>query len=236
MGAYSVRGAAHVQKQLPKQDYVLYRRVNGILIVAVADGLGSHSKSDKGARIACQAVVSAALEFRKGIAGRETAFLNLLMQLWHARIYPDLPNVCGTTCLLAVRFPDGDIFLAQLGDGCLVYELDDSIQILSDEEQEFLNLTKSIGAAMLSDWKYCRLPAVKGDFSLCMHTDGLDIKEESYSYFLHALREETAGLKHDHEISHFLRTLLEQSWEGELDDDRSLAYFRSKKGRSQWQK
>lgn len=230
LGGCSIRGSAHVRKRMPKQDYTLCKQSSDMIIVAVADGLGSHAKSHKGSRIVCQSVEKVAHEFRKGISGRETEFLTLLTHLWKARIYPDTPDECGTTCLLAIRFPNADIFLAQLGDGCLVYELDGHIQTLSQKEYDFVNITDSIGSADLQNWNYCCLPDIRRDFTLYMHTDGIDICEDKQAWMLHSLQEETAHFQKDTEVTLFLRDLLKQSWEGELDDDRSLAYFQIKKG------
>ncbi len=230
LGSCSVRGLSHTKKQMLKQDYALCKQIDGLSIAVIADGLGSHPKSHKGSRTICHAVETVAREFRKGISGREKDFFALLTQLWKVRIYPDSPNECGTTCLLAIRFPNADIFLAQLGDGCIVYELDGHIQTLSRKNYEFVNLTDSIGSAFPQDWSYCCLPAINRDFCLYMHTDGLDILEEKKEWFLHSLQEETEKFTESKEVNLFLRSLLKQSWEGQLEDDRSLAYFQIKKG------
>lgn len=58
IGSASVIGSAHVKAQMPCQDYHITSTVNGALVVAVSDGLGSAAKSDHGAHHACRAAVA----------------------------------------------------------------------------------------------------------------------------------------------------------------------------------
>jgi hypothetical protein len=51
----SLQGTSHVAGDVPCQDYNKVMQFNDYMIIAVADGLGSASKSDVGANIACSA-------------------------------------------------------------------------------------------------------------------------------------------------------------------------------------
>ena len=51
------KGVKHVLEHSQCQDYVLSEEINGCLVLAVADGLGSCSKSDIGSKLACEAVM-----------------------------------------------------------------------------------------------------------------------------------------------------------------------------------
>ena len=53
----SLQGTSHVTGDVPCQDFNKVLQFNDYVIIAVADGLGSASKSDVGANIACSAVI-----------------------------------------------------------------------------------------------------------------------------------------------------------------------------------
>jgi hypothetical protein len=53
----SLQGTSHVTTNAPCQDYNKVLQFNDYVIIAVADGLGSASKSDVGANIACSAAI-----------------------------------------------------------------------------------------------------------------------------------------------------------------------------------
>src|SRR5712692_9506769 len=69
----AVIGPLHVQMNLPCQDACTFQSVPcGVGVIAVADGLGSASKSEVGARLAVHAAVNTALEFLGDPANTET--------------------------------------------------------------------------------------------------------------------------------------------------------------------
>ena len=227
-GTATVRGKSHIRLGIVNQDCVIFNSKKNLLTLAMADGLGSHPHSEKGSRAVCEAAAKTAEIFSYGTMGREDAFLTMLTYSWRQMIYPLEPNECGTTCLVMVRFPNRDIFLAQLGDGEIVYEYNGIVRVLKEKEDEFADLTHSVSSSHLSDWDKITLTNVTKGFSLYMHTDGLSILKDKRGYFLSQLNEKLYGINSQSRADRFLLSLLQQSWEGELDDDRTIAYFRLK--------
>lgn len=225
LGGYSRRGILHTQLGIPCQDFVVMRRRSKWISVAVADGLGSHAHSDVGAHCACLAAARTASAFQQGIEGSELLFLRTLTETWRSLLTDYPPEECGTTCMLALYFTNGELFLAQIGDGEIVYECGGEACVLQEKSEEFLNLTKSISASDENDWTFRLLhPGAEG-FRLYLHTDGIAIRPDRQKAFLHALSSQAHRYRNDFQMSRCLRKLTAQNYEGATDDDRTLAYF-----------
>lgn len=222
IGGYSLRGTSHIANGLPKQDYVIVKRRRGLVVCVVADGLGSHRNSAIGSKCVCEAVLTAANLFRRGITGREQVFFQMVSSIWNCMIYPYSTDECGSTCLLAVRFPDGDIFIAQLGDGAIAYEYDGKIEILSVKDDDFFNLTQSIHSSQISDWKWKLFHNVREPFRLYMHTDGVNIRSDRAEDFFHAFFDEIDSRKNC-SASEIIRSMLLDIDKTISDDDMSFA-------------
>lgn len=223
LGGYSLRGTYHSLAGLPKQDYVITKQRNGLVVCVVADGLGSHKNSAVGSKCVCEAVLQTAELFRRGIAGREKLFVQMIRNMWSCMIYPFSPGECGSTCLLAVRFLDGNVFVAQVGDGVIAYEIENRVEVLSRKEDDFFNITESIHSADLSEWKWRVIPAAGKPFRLYMHTDGINVLPDMTDRFLCELYSVIASKNKEQSVSECIREILLGLDRDIADDDMTLA-------------
>jgi Protein phosphatase 2C len=157
--AASAVGAAHVHDGRPNQDAVAHQLLtlpggSALLVVAVADGHGDsrHFRSDRGAKMAVAAGISATRDWSAGLAG-DPAEIKLsarrglvpgVVARWNAAVAADLaddqftaaeravladlalppPTAYGSTLLIGA-FTDRHAVFAQIGDGNVVAVLPD---------------------------------------------------------------------------------------------------------------
>jgi hypothetical protein len=155
--AASAIGAAHVKDGRPNQDAVAHQVLmlpggSALLVVAVADGHGDslHFRSDRGARMAVAAGISATRDWSAGISGspaeiKLSARRGLVPRVvtgWNAAVAADPagdqftaaeramladlppPTAYGSTLMIGA-FTDGYAVFAQIGDGNIVAVLPD---------------------------------------------------------------------------------------------------------------
>lgn len=152
--AASAIGAAHVKDGRPNQDAVAHQvqtRPGGssVLVVAIADGHGDprHFRSDRGAKMAVAAGISAMRDWSVGISGRQAdikqsarrGLVPGIVAGWNAAVAADLagdqltaaervmlaglglpPQTAYGSTLLIGAFTDGHAVFAQIGDGNIV--------------------------------------------------------------------------------------------------------------------
>jgi Protein phosphatase 2C len=129
----SVPGAGHLRSGLPCQDDHCWQvETDGVLIAAVADGAGSASHAEEGARAAVRAAVDQAATIWRTLAPREReewdhllqgAFIVARLAVQSAAKTLGRPiHDLATTLLLAVATPD-QTAAAQIGDGAVVARL-----------------------------------------------------------------------------------------------------------------
>jgi Protein phosphatase 2C len=157
--AASAIGAAHVKDGRPNQDAVAHQLLtlpggSALLVVAVADGHGDslHFRSDRGAKMAVAAGISAMRDWSAGISGspaeiKLSARRGLVPGVvagWNAAVAGDLaddqftagervmladlalpPQTAYGSTLLIGAFTDGYAFFVQIGDGNIVAVLPD---------------------------------------------------------------------------------------------------------------
>ena len=120
----SVRGPRNVRQGRANQD--AWTRATGAFghLIGVCDGLGSRPASDTGARAACRALRRTARLWPAGTSPADRAapthFVRLVEILWRIELAPLAPAECASTCLFALRGPDGRLLLAGLGDGLAI--------------------------------------------------------------------------------------------------------------------
>jgi len=128
----SVAGTSHIQHDIPCQDNYAVRVLDShVLIAAVADGLGSASRSDEGARIAsCKAVESLETTISGQTLNLDEEWLREMKQSFgKAResllLYANEQMVTArefATTLTCIVLTEDQIVVGHLGDGFVVAE------------------------------------------------------------------------------------------------------------------
>jgi hypothetical protein len=133
-------GPLHVQMSLPCQDACTFELLkDGTGIIAVSDGLGSAQKSDRGARLAVDAVVSTA-KAMLATDGRARPSLAEILRATVVNARESLANeaahqqcsIRDLACtIIAVIFQDRKVAIAHLGDGAVVGGVGEHVELLS---------------------------------------------------------------------------------------------------------
>lgn len=234
----SVAGTSHTRDGLPCQDYSLHNvvraRGSNVLVVACADGAGSASHADTGARLACDAAVR---EMIKQLLETEnttdecirSAGEQARRELKQTADGSGLsPRDYACTLLLAILASDEASFL-QIGDGAIVVEQSGSFApVFWPKTGEYHNTTYfATDEDYAEHVQTARFPErVDG---IAVLTDGLqmlalDFAEESahpgfFSPFFNELRR--ASLPDDLQIP-FRAFLNSESVNTRTDDDKTL--------------
>ena len=187
----SVRGPRSLREGRANQD--AWTRAGGTFghLIAVCDGMGSRAASDFGARAACGALRRAAHLWPEGTsrAGRAdpTLFIRLVEILWRLALTPRAPTECASTCLFALREPDGHLLLAGLGDGlAIVRKADGGMATFGGRRPDaFGNETLALGTPhRIDDWWIATEPPGRGR-TVVLATDGVadDLASERLDVF-----------------------------------------------------
>lgn len=183
----TITGQSHLEIGQKNQDNFSITKYNFGLVMVVADGLGSKKYSDIGSRQVCKSVGEAVkVWFKKSDAPIEM-LIKLIHSIWNMLIYPYPKNECSTTCLFSIILNDGRVVLGQLGDGLIYYLQNNSLTVLDEKHDDFVNITTSMSSVKsINDWKYKIINISNDNFSLFMTTDGLseDIIVEKRKDFL----------------------------------------------------
>lgn len=186
----SVVGTSHVRHALPCQDAHRFALLpNGTLLLAVADGAGSASRSAEGSSLAVQSSVDfLSTHLATDAPAEEWKWDDLLRQtLDHARSALEAHAGSGplrelaTTLLLAV-VTEHTLATLQVGDGALVCrQLGGALRVLTPvTESEYINVTSFITGSTYQQDALCTvLPAAEID-ALAVFTDGLQYVAISY--------------------------------------------------------
>ncbi len=173
----SVIGTSHLKGGKPCQDAFRVAEVGEWLVVAVADGAGSASRSEVGSRVACDEAVRWAC--RAGVANllAEATCRELLDAVREAVLAEAerlrlRPRELACTLLVAVVGPDAAAVL-QIGDGAVAFGDGTGFRVpLWPEPGEYANVTD-----FLTDERYAdaaRFARVDGAVSeVAVLTDGL---------------------------------------------------------------
>lgn len=185
VAAASVAGVSHARTQTVCQDAYLYRVLpNGLLIAAVADGAGSASLSDVGARLAVKLVLqtliglvdaapTSAAFFPDEQALRET-LLTARQAVEQEAQSRDVPaRELATTLIIAVASAT-QIAGAQIGDGAIVGRNanGDVFAVTTPPDAEYANATTFLTSPdALASAQFAHVPAPVA--SLALFSDGL---------------------------------------------------------------
>jgi FtsH-binding integral membrane protein len=243
----SCPGISHELSELPCQDYVDWICVDGLLCGAVADGAGSASCSDKGARLAVHiALLTAAASIKKEkVIGNPVdwsseedsrKFFEDLVPRIRSKIRKKADDlkvaVYELSCTLLV-FVASDHYISamQIGDGFIVVSMEgkDEYELLfSPQKGEFINETTFLtsGDAL----KKMQVQVRSGNPSfICASTDGLEkvalqlngwtAHQNFFSLFKERLEKVANGEDEARYIEDFLNSARLNS---RTDDDKTL--------------
>ena len=184
----SVVGPRHLHLREPNQDAMALTGCQNGWIAAVADGLGSRTRSDLGARCACQ--ISRRLLRVAQNSFDQSEMLPLIHQRWLKAIDPVTPRDAATTLLCARVSAEGDVQAAQLGDGLLLVRCAGEFRRITPERTAFVNQTWALESEHVQE----RWSTVEGRFTepgdgVVLMTDGVadDLDPDQLANFVDAL-------------------------------------------------
>jgi len=208
----SVIGPSHLRFGFPNQDYWSSRHYKWGDVVAIADGLGSRSRSDIGSQAACLSVFEAAKAFHNCPSAKTEDVLRLVHSYWLLKIAPYEPRECATTCLFAIRFNE-KYLIAQLGDGLIAVcgKIENETILLQDNKDDsFSNFTYSLEREFrLEHWKTLTLATEQFD-AVILCTDGisddlLPDKQSDFAQELYLTYRKCTARKRRNELSRWLK-------------------------------
>lgn len=187
----SSKGPQHLQTRTGNQDSYMIKDVPGGKVLVVADGMGSAKHAKVGSKAICEAVCESCEIWSKYKKPQLGLLFQMIMTLWYMKISPYSKSDCGTTCIFVFYRYDGNVIMAQVGDGIIGYKIDENFQILSEKNEEFSNETRSVGkVTKLSHWNSLTLKIKANQrFSFFISTDGVseDLIPEYREDFLEEL-------------------------------------------------
>lgn len=136
-------GPYHIEKGIPCQDaYCIRETPDGVVIAAVADGLGSEEHSDKGAKVASNFVVTYCMKnYKVGMPDGEVA---ALLKRAYTKAYAQVEKISTRDgndvdqydCTLCTVIYDGrSVFYGQSGDSGLIVGSNDGAYYKVTEQQ-----------------------------------------------------------------------------------------------------
>lgn len=184
--AASVAGSGHIERDAPCQDaHRVAVTAAGDLVIAVADGAGSASRSDEGARVAVDAAVAYLVD-AVGEAGAGTdadeaavrAAVAAARDAVHAAADADACDPRDLATTLAVVVATGDrVIAAQVGDGAVVLQREGGeLEVLGPVDRaEFLNETCFLTSTGWEDELRVDVAPATGLAGVAAMTDGLQL-------------------------------------------------------------
>ncbi len=178
--AASVRGTSHARTDLPCQDAHAWRRLpGGAVAIAVADGAGSATHAEAGARAAAEAAVDSLVSSAPAVdAGDWTAALDHAMGAALGAVNDEAarrqvePRDLSTTLIACVVTADS-VTIAQVGDGAAIVEGAEGMRALTAptsgefaNETVFVTSPGAVEAAQRATWRGAAR-------HLALFTDGL---------------------------------------------------------------
>jgi serine/threonine protein phosphatase PrpC len=214
----SIAGPAHAESNLPSQDALgIYGWRNGKLAI-VCDGMGSKPLSRLGARVAVQSV-------RRTLKTTDIKPGRLLIQ----EIYRDwlmnqpartASDAASTLLFATIRF-DGLVFLAQLGDGMVMYRAGGQFDILTPNRTGFGNQTTALGISKAwSDWQTAEIRLTRPGDGVIMMTDGIsdDLQIGKLENFFKSVTTSTRVESKRRALDRLKKQLLDWPTPGHSDD------------------
>ena len=230
-GYASVMGDLHKKSNLPNQDAYLVKRLKKGTLVVVSDGMGAHSHSDIGARSVCKSVSKAIQLWNEKGCDDIRLLIPILHALWGLEIFPLPKSECGATCLFAYIANSGKLYLGQLGDGSVFFDIGDGVCLLKEKDDDFTNLTVGINnIRSYSDWSLGCFDIVDKDVKICLMTDGVSetLIENKRNDFVNLVWKRVAEKNNIIERNNLIFRLLDQWNSMNAGDDRTLVSYEKK--------
>lgn len=230
-GYASVMGDLHKKSNLPNQDAYLVKRLKKGTLVVVSDGMGSHSHSDIGARSVCKSVSKAIQLWNEKGCDDIRLLIPILHALWGLEIFPLPKSECGATCLFAYIANSGKLYLGQLGDGSVFFDIGDGVCLLKEKDDDFTNLTVGINNVRgYSDWSLGCFDIVDKDVKICLMTDGVSetLVENKRNDFVNLVWKRVTEKNNIIERNNLIFRLLDQWNSMNAGDDRTLVSYEKK--------
>ena len=226
----SVSGPRHLDLGEPNQDAMALTGWRNGWIAAVADGLGSRTRSELGARCACQ--------ISRRILRAAPSNLDLLATLpsihqqWLEAIEPATPRDAATTLLLARVTAEGVVHAAQLGDGLLLMRCAGEFRLITPERTAYGNQTWALETKHQQDkWSTAKGRLTEPGDGLVLMTDGVadDLDQAQLADFFDALYQDLST-RNRRRGRRWLQSELDDWATPQHSDDKTLvAIFRTSK-------
>ncbi len=178
--ARSIVGESHIKYNIPCQDAFAHKTYEDYVIIAVADGVGSSAKSDKGAQMAVNTCVDCIIQQLKKPSTEDLDYWEILRGSFHtARKKVELEAVLNNcsindyaSTLIAVIMLNNSVWCAHLADGAVVIQTNDSLEILSKPDNyEYENMVIPLTSDI---WEqHIRLSEQRDNvYAVALFTDG----------------------------------------------------------------
>jgi serine/threonine protein phosphatase PrpC len=178
----------------PNQDAMVLTGCRGGWIAAVADGLGSRVRSDKGARSACQVTRR---ELRTAPRCLDLpAALPSIHQKWLEAIDPTTARDAATTLVFGRVTACGEVYAAQLGDGLLLVRCAGEFRCVTPVRTAYGNQTWALESRHLQDkWTCTRGRFTGPGDGVVLMTDGVadDLESAHLADFFDALYQDLSA-------------------------------------------
>jgi serine/threonine protein phosphatase PrpC len=171
----TVASRAHRKGRVPNQDAWAITSTKNWALAVVCDGLGSKPESAFGAQQACRAAIDAARIWGPSGCQDFNGLLRLLEMSWNVRVHAVGADKAGSTCLLAFWRSDGELYLAQLGDGVAAVAAPGIAPTMtSSGKGEFANETHSLNSQYDREaWSTLRFTGLPENSTFLLATDGV---------------------------------------------------------------
>lgn len=179
-----------MRNRAPNQDAWRGSHLRNGTVIAVCDGLGSRLHSRRGAQEACRAVFSATRQWLAVPTAPIEMLLKLIHATWSLRVHPYAEEDCATTCLFAIAGNDGQLHVAQLGDGLSLVIEDNVLRTITRIADDFANETTGLGIVKrLSEWQTLEC-SQSPETTVLLTTDGIadDLDSSRLCEFVHFVR------------------------------------------------
>ena len=139
-GAYSEKGVYHKRNQ----DSFIIKKVRGIYVAGISDGLGSKKYSHVGSKLLCKSLLDIVYKVDDFEKISKEKLIELIFQNWIKKIknlkkYP--LEECSATFLFAIILKE-KIIVSRIGDGFISIFTDKNSYLLSDNKKDsFSNIT-----------------------------------------------------------------------------------------------
>lgn len=221
------RGTSHEKAGIPNQDYCQGIHFSWGDFLVLADGVGSCSESEVGARAACRAAAQA-VNMCLRLCGKVdfTLILPLLHNLWRVFLKNTPPESSRTTCLMAFTWQQ-KLYIAAIGDG-MIAVCGDTVErtvVLEDaKENSFTNVTDSLGNSFdPSVWRTMVLE-MNDWYGVLLCSDGIseDYKPETRPLFAWSVMKHFSSMPSSRRRRE-LKKILKREAPGHQDDKTMIA-------------